>query len=529
MSGIRETNKRVSRFAAIFAGGTLLSRVLGLVRDMVIGGLVPDVSRDAFLFAFRFPNMLRDMLGEGAANAAFVPVFAEAREKENEAKYRELVAACLSAMMILFGALTLLGLLFIPWIPAIIEFLRPLTKAAPKDAEQLGLTVRLIYWTFPYLFFIGMAVFAMGPLFVARHYATPSWSPVLLNIALIVTCLTLRDFFPDPAWALVTGVWLGGLAQWAVMWVAMKRHTGVFLPNFRIGHPGVRRAAWLLGPVILGQAAGEVNKLVDGFFAYSLSDGVVSALFYANRLVQLPLSIFGIAVAVAILPDISRAAARRDDHAIRETLLHGYRQSFFLAAPAMLGLLALGRPIIQLLFERGHFGAAMTEMSSAALFYYGMGILSFVWVKISVQGFYAEQNTRTPVIIASASMMLNILLNCALIGPLGYRGLAIATTISYTMNFVLLYAFLANRFGLLWDKPTASAMFRIGLAAMISAAAAYGIWARTASLTGDATFWSRGIAVGGAAMGACLVYFVLSKSLKIDELKYFLGILKRPR
>ncbi|HEX72440.1 MAG TPA: murein biosynthesis integral membrane protein MurJ [Candidatus Hydrogenedentes bacterium] len=527
MSDGKETNRRVSRFAAVFAGGTMLSRALGLVRDMVIGGLVPDASRDAFLFAFRFPNMLRDMLGEGAANAAFVPVFAEAREKDSEAKYRELVSACLSAMILLFGALTVIGLLLIPWVPAIIEALRPLTRAEPKDAEQLRLTVRLIYWTFPYLFFIGLAVFAMGPLFVARHYGTPSWSPVLLNLALIATCLGLRDWFPDPAWALVTGVWLGGVAQWAAMWLAMKRHTGVLLPNFQLGHPGIRRAAWLLGPVILGQAAGEVNKLVDGFFAYSLSDGVVSALFYANRLVQLPLSVFGVAVAVAILPDISRAAARRDDLAIRETLLHGYRQSFFLAAPAMLGLLALGRPIVRLLFERGHFGEEMTNMTSISLFYYGLGILSFVWVKISVQGFYAEQNTRTPVIIASASMVLNILLNCALVGLLGYRGLAIATTLSFTVNFLLLYVFLCNRHGLLWDAATASALGRTTLAALIATAAAYGLWTRIALLTTGASLWAQCLAVGTAIMGACLVYLGLCKSLKIKELNYFMEMFDR--
>ena len=233
---------------------------------MVLGALIPAVSRDAFFFAFKLPNMLRDMLGEGATNAAFVPVFAESHEKDSPEAYRELISACMSAMLLIFGVLTLLGVLIMPYVPQMLTLARVFTGSTPKDVATLHSTVRLLQGIFPYLFLIGMAVFAMAPLFIAKHYATPSWSPLLLNVALILSCLALRNYFEEPAWALVIGVWLGGLAQLVVMYAALFRKVGVIWPNFRLRHPGIRKVFWLLGPVIVGQATGEVNKLVDSFF-----------------------------------------------------------------------------------------------------------------------------------------------------------------------------------------------------------------------------------------------------------------------
>ncbi len=524
---MKTSKKEISRYTAIFAGGTLVSRVLGMFRDMVIGYVVPDASRDAFFFAFRFPNMLRDMLGEGAANAAFVPVFTESQEKDPPEQYRALVSAAMSGMLILFSALTLIGLLLIPFIPWLLELLRPLTHAAPKSDEHLRFTVKLIEWNFPYMFLIGMAVFAMGPLFAARHYSTPSWSPMLLNIGLIVCCLGLSRFFPDPAWALTVGVWVGGIAQLLVLWAAMKKHVGVITPNFKLKQPGVQKIVWLLIPVILGQATGEVNKLVDSFFAYSLESGVVSALFYANRLVQLPLSVFGVAVAVAILPEISRAAARGKQEVIRDTLTHGLRLSFFMMLPATAGLIIMGRPVIRFLFEHGNFGPNMTDMTTTGLIFFSTGLLPFAWVKVCVQGFYAEQNTKTPVIIATASMALNILLICALVGPLGFRGLALATTLSYTVNFLLLYVLLCNRFGMLWDKDMLFAFARIIAATAIMSAVTYGVYVRLDHFLGHQALWTQGINVVIPITVAGLSFVGVSHALKIPEFQDLLGGLRR--
>ena len=367
-----------------------------------------------------------------------------------------------------------------------------------------------------------MAVFAMAPLFTIKHYSTPSWSPVLLNLALIATCLALHKRFENPAWALVAGVWLGGIAQLIAMYVAMYRHTGVIAPSFALRHPGVGKALLLLAPVIIGQTAGEINKLVDSFFAYSLEDGTVSALFYANRLVQFPLSIFGIAVAAAILPSISRAGARNDDEAIRGTLVYGLRQSFFLVAPAMVGLLLLGEPVIRLLFQHGRFDAALAEKASVALFYYSFGLLTFAWVKVAVQGFFAIQNTKLPVMVASFSMLLNILLNCALVRPMGFRGLALSTSISFAVNFLLLYVLLSNRFGLIWDKRIPADFARIGIALAIMAALTYGLSNRIQHIYGIEAFGARAAAVLIPMLAAAAAYAGMCRVLRVPELEQFL-------
>lgn len=522
-----ESKGQLARFAAIFAGGTMLSRILGLVRDIVIAGLIPTAARDSFFFAFRLPNMLRDMLGEGATNAAFVPVLAQTQEKEPPEAFRALTRQLMGVLAVVLGVITVLGVLAMPLAPYVLELLRPLTNAEPKNPDEMRETVRIMQWTFPYLLFIGLAAFAMAPLFTMKHYGTPSWAPALLNIAFIGGCVVLYNRFENPAWSLVVAIWLGGAAELAVLAWAMRRHAGVTLPAFPPRHPGVGKAFLLLLPVILGQATGEVNKLVDNFFAYSLEEGVVTALFYANHLVQLPLSIFGVAVSVAILPSISRAAARGAHGEIRDTLLHGYRQTFFLVFPSMMGLVFLREPIMRLLFERGAFTPDETERAATALLYYGLGLLSFAWVKVSVQGFYAMHDTKTPVIIATASMFLNILLNCALVGPLGYRGLALATTVSYTVNFLLLFAFLNGRYGVLWDRAATEAVLRMTLAAVMMCGVAYGLNYRLEFHLGTDGFAARLVVLAVPVAAAVVVYAALCRALNVAEMRQLLGAFRR--
>lgn len=518
-----------SRFAAIFASGTMLSRALGLLRDVVLFAWIPSVSLDMFIMAFKLPNMLRDMLGEGAGNAAFVPVISEYKETKSDEDARELTGALLSAMILVFGAICVAGVLLMPGLPWILEMIRPITGGAPKDAEQVRLTVRMMQWTFPYLFFIGLAVFAMAPLFVARKYGTPSWSPALLNVALIFSCLALYEVFPDPAWALVTGVWLGGAAQIVVMFYALRKHCGVWLPNFKLRHPGVKQAFWLLVPVIFGQAAGEVNKLVDVFFAYSLEHGTVTALFCANRLVQLPLAMFGMATALAILPDLSRAGAKNDHGSIRVMLIEGYRRMAFLVVPSTVGLIVLNQPIIRLLFERGEFSAYDTERAANAMFYYALGLLAFASVKVGVQGFFAVQNTRTPVIIASVCMLLNILLNCVLVGPMGYQGLALSTTIAFAVNAFFIYLMLCQRFGVLWDAASIRAFCWIVLASVLMGAFAYGTHLYLGRMTGDSGFVAQAIPTLTAMLVGGLVYGGVARACRLEEMDHVLHLFKKLR
>lgn len=522
-----ESERQLSKHSAIFAGGTMISRVLGLVRDIVIGAFIPGPSRDAFIVAFRLPNMLRDLVGEGASNAAFVPVLSETLEQKSEADFRELISALMSAMILILGAITVLGVLFAPYLFQLLDNLKHVTRGGEVSAKDVALMASLTRWIFPYIFFIGLAVFAMGPLFIMKHYATPSWSPALLNVSLILCCWLFRDHFPDPAYALALGVWLGGLSQLAVQYLALRKYTGVSLPNFHLRHPGIRAALWLLVPVLIGQAAGEVNKLVDTLFAASLGNGSVTALFYANRLVQLPLSVFGIAIAAAVLPSISRAAARDDFDEVHDTLMHGLRQSFFLIAPALAALIVLPRPIVSLLFQHGHFDASDAARTATALTFYAAGLLAFAWVKVAVSGFYAVKDTKTPVVISSASMCLNIVLNVILVGPMGYKGLALATTISFTVNFLLLYILLCKRFGPLWNASFLSVLLRIALAAAAMSAVLIVAHRQTARFFLHDTIPARLACVAIPLAAAALSYALLCALLRVPELGHFISLLKR--
>ncbi len=520
---------QLTRFAAIFAGGTMLSRVLGLVRDVVLLSAIPGPAKEIFFFAFKIPNMLRDMLGEGAVNAAYVPLFSRSLEQDGEEAFKRLVRACLSATMILFFVLTVVGILLVPLLPTALALLQPLSHADPLPQETLERTMEVLRWIIPYLFFIGTAVFAMGPLFVVKHYGTPSWAPMLLNIALIASCLLLNDYFTDPVWALVTGVWIGGIAQLIVLFLAMKRHTGVLLPSWELGHPGVKQALFLLLPVIVGQATGEVNKLVDAFFAFKLE--AVTTLYAANRLIQLPLSIFGIAVAVAILPTISAAGARKDHGEIRATLLHALRQSAFLVLPALVALLVMGEEIVGLLFVHGggEFTASDGHDAALALFYYGLGLLSFTWVKVGVQGFFAIHDTRTPVIIATLSMALNIGLNMLLVGPMGFRGLALATSISFTANFLGLYLLLGKRYGTLLSAEFLLGMAKLAVAAILSAGALL-LAQRTLPLEWLPGGWfGELLNVTALLLILATTYLISSLALRVDDMAILKRLLRRRR
>ena len=513
----------------------MISRVGGLVRDQVLMHFVSTASMDAFIVAFRLPNMLRDLIGEGAANAAFIPVFAQSIEKDTQAEFRRLVSACFSAMLLLLLGLSFLGVLYAPQMVQCSQWLDSFTKASRVNDVDLSLMIDLTRWIFPYLFFIGMAVFTMGPLFSLKHYSTSSWSPVLLNITLIICCLAavkipwVHRHLPQPAdaYALAIGVLSGGVAQLAVQYIAMGRHTGVWLPSFNLTHPGIRSVLWLLLPVLIGQATGEVNKFVDMIFAVSLGQGIPKIMYTANALVRLPQSIFGIAVAVAILPELSRAGARQDIAEIRSTLMLGLRQSFYLIMPAMLGILIIGEPIIRLLFQHGSFTAVDTTNTVAAMNYFAVGLLAFAGIKVTVSGFYAIKNTIFPVIIASISMGLNIVFIFFLVKPMGFRGLALATTLSYSINFIGLYIALCRRFGPLWDTDFLVGIGRIIAASTVMGGAVYGTYSALHHVFPHDTLLTRLLMVGGPIFMALLTYLAACTLCRVPEQAHFLSAFRK--
>jgi putative peptidoglycan lipid II flippase len=526
-----DSARTTSRLAAIFAGGTMISRLTGLARDIAIGACLPPSSRAAFWIAFRYPNMLRDIIGEGAMNAAFVPVYSETLEKESREAFRVLVSAALGMMLVVLASITLVGMVLVPLLPESVNSVSAITGAEHRTDQDIIRIATLTRWCFPYVFFIGLAVFAMGPLFALKQYGTSSWSPALLNIALIVAAIIVLEpswfgissLSIEPAFVLVFAVWFGGAAHVVVQFLALRKHAGVFLPVLRFRHPGVHKVLWLMVPVLIGQAAGEVNKVVDTQFAVSLGDAAVNALTYANRLVQLPLGVFGVATSVAILPIISRAAARGEDDEVRKTLMHGFRQSAFLVFPATLGLIALGEPVIRLLFQWKHFSAEDTANTTIALLPFAASLPAFAWVKICLSGFYAQHQTRTPVAIATLSMMLNIGLNILFIKPLGFPGLALATLIAQCVNFIILYLVLGKRYGALWDGEFFSALVRIIAASVTMSVFAYGIGVKLSGIFTNDSLVSRLTIVAVPIAVAIVVYVGLCFLLRVEEVKRFVG------
>ncbi|MCC6797789.1 MAG: murein biosynthesis integral membrane protein MurJ [Candidatus Hydrogenedentes bacterium] len=530
----------LTKFAAIFALGTMLSRVLGLVRDVLISTAIPVGPREAFLVAFRLPNMLRDVVGEGAANAAFIPVMSETLEKRKEKMFREVVAAAFGTMILLLGAITILGVIFVPEILQGVNILQPITGGKEYTAEELTLLTALTRWTFPYIFFIGLAVFSMAALFTVKHYSTPSWAPALLNVAMI-GCIAVFAWsragtaaandssrLAEAAWALVIGVWIGGIAQVAVQYYAMGKFTGVWRPSFDVRRKEIATMFALLGPIVIGQAAGEVNKLVDLMFAYKSGAGAVTWLYSANRLVQLPLTIFGFATAAAVLPAASRAAARNDHNEMREVIMQGLRQSFFMVLPSMIGLIVLGRPIVKLIFGWGHTSSATDiDGMSIATAIYATGLLAFAWVKVTVSGFFAVKDTRSPVIISSGSMILNMILCALWVKPYGYQGLAWATTISYTANFVALYALLSARHGAMWDGPFLTALVRMSAATAGMAAVGYATYVGMLRLIPADGFVERLVQAGLPIAASVGAFLLLAWMFGVTELLSFAQLVTR--
>lgn len=500
----------------------MISRVLGLARDVVTSTVMPAAAFDAFVVAFRFPNMLREIVGEGATNAAFVPVFSERLEKKSKKDFQRLVASAFGVMILLLLVLTLAGMLLLPQLLRAMHVLDDFAQAGEVPADRVAYLTHLSLLMFPYLFLIALAVFCAAPLYVLHHYSTPSWTPALLNVALIGTCLFLRDAFPDPVYAFVAGVWIGGIAQLVAQYLTMGRIAGVWAPRLDFRDPGIRKVFLLLIPVVLGQAAGEVNRFVGTLFAAGLPEaGTVRALFLADRVVQLPLSIFGVATSVAILPTLAKSRARGDNDEVRSVLLNGLRQSFFLVVPAMAGLIVLAQPIVRLMFEYRNFDAAATQMTATAVVIYAFGLLSFAWLKVCVTGFYAAQNTRIPVIVASASMLFNILLNFVLIGPLGYKGLAIATTISFSVNAIFLYLLLWQRVGPLYDAAFGSALIRMVCAAVLMAGIAWMVQDRLEAVLGSEGLLARLGAAGSAIAAGVLAYAGFCRAMGVPELDVF--------
>lgn len=468
---------KLTRAAGVIGFFTLLSRLTGLLRDMVVGYLFgAQGAADAFFVAFRIPNLLRRLTAEGALTAGFIPVFTDTLTHHGKEEAVRVARIVFTFAVLCLGAITLLGMLFAA----------PLTRLfAPgfvADAEKFALTVYLTRLMFPYLLFVSLVALAMGVLNSLRHFMAPALSPVLLNVAIILCAAVLSPFLSEPVASLGYGVLLGGIAQLGLQLPYLSRHGVSWALDFRFLHPALRRLLFLMGPAVFGAAVYQVNVLVSTILASMLPEGSVSYLYYADRLLQFPLGIFAIALGTAALPSFSALVARREFADLRRGLSYTLGLVNFIAIPATFGLAVIAVPVFSLLFQRGAFDADTTLRTADALIYFSIGLWGVSATKLIVPVFYAMQDTRTPVWVGLAAFILNLVLSLMLMGPvaagpaanplsraisratehlnllsLAHGGLALATSISATFNFLFLLAILDRRLGQIpWREFAAS-------------------------------------------------------------------------
>jgi putative peptidoglycan lipid II flippase len=441
-------NKSILKSASIISLVTLCSRLLGFARDIIIAAFFgTGMVSEAFFVAFRIPNLLRDLVGEGAANSAFVPVFCQYWVKEEKRDFWDLAANAFWIILAVLAGISLLGILFSRPIVSLIA------PGFLKDPAKFLLTAQLTRLLFPYLLLIGLTAYAMGLLHTFKSFTTPALSPCLLNISMIVSVVLAYRFMANPVFGLALGVLLGGFFQIGIQVPALFRQG--FRPHFlnirlNLFHPGIKRIGRLLVPRIFGSAVYQLNVLVDTILAslaFIVGQGAVAAIYYANRVIQFPLAIFGIALSSVILPTLSRQAVAQDMESLKSTLRFSLRTIYFIMLPAALGLLILTQPVIRVLFQRGNFDYYSVQICSSALFFYAIGLVFFGGMKILIAAFYSLQDTRTPVKIASLALLVNLILNIILMFPLRVGGLALASSLAAGFNFFLLYRSLSKRIG----------------------------------------------------------------------------------
>ena len=436
-------SRKLVKGTATVGGMTLISRVLGLVRDMVFARFGVDAGMDAFFVAFKIPNFMRRLFAEGAFSQAFVPVLTDYRSRGDHAEVRLLVERVAGTLAGLMGLLVLAAVLASP---ALVLVFAPGFWVDPLKFE---LTAYMLRFTFPYLLFMALVAFAAGILNSYGRFGAAAFTPVWLNVVLIAMALLVAPRLDQPMVALAWGVLVAGLVQLLFLLPALARLRLVPRPRWGLGDPGVSRILKLMLPGIVGSSVAQINLLFDTLLASFLVTGSVSWLYYADRLVEFPLGVFAIALATVILPALSKAHTQGASQQFSHTLDSGMRWVLLIGVPASAGLMALAGPVLSTLFQYDDFSQRDVDMAALALSSYAFGLPAFMLVKVLAPAFYARQDARTPVKVAVRAMAANMVLNVLIVVPLvlfeipgAHAGLALATALAGYLNAGLLFRYL---------------------------------------------------------------------------------------
>ncbi|KJJ96124.1 membrane protein [Pseudomonas sp. 21] len=413
---------------------TMISRVLGFVRDTIVARMFgAGMATDAFFVAFKLPNLLRRIFAEGAFSQAFVPILAEYKTQQGEEATRTFIAYVSGLLTLILALVTALGMLAAPWV---------IWVTAPgfvDSPEKFELTSSLLRVTFPYILLISLASLAGAILNTWNRFSVPAFVPTLLNISMILFALFLTPYFDPPIMALGWAVLAGGLAQLLYQLPHLKKIGMLVLPRINLRDSGVWRVLKQMGPAILGVSVSQISLIINTIFASFLVAGSVSWMYYADRLMELPSGVLGVALGTILLPSLAKTYASDDRHEYSRLMDWGLRLCFLLVLPCSLALAVIAEPLTVALFQYGKFSAHDALMTQHALVAYAVGLLGIILVKVLAPGFYARQNIKTPVKIALFTLVSTQLMNLVFIGPLKHAGLALAISLAACLNAGLLF------------------------------------------------------------------------------------------
>lgn len=500
-------SSKIVRNASVVAGATLASRILGFVRDLIVAfALGAGLPADAFFVAFRIPNLLRRLFGEGSLTMAFVPVFSRVRKEQGEEAAFDMARSALVWLVLILGVLTVLAIVFAKQLVLIIA------PGFNSNPELMSLTVDLVRVCFPYVIFICGVALCMGILNSMGHFLAPALAPCALNVALIGSALIGYFTGNSVALFMAWGVLIGGVLQWFLQQPYLKRAGLSWRGKRSLDNPGVKRMGKLMLPTVLGAAVYQINVALGTLLASFLPVGSVSYLYYADRLVQFPLGVFGIAVGTAALPSLAALCVDGKEREFAETLKQTVGLTLFISLPAMAGLVSLAEPLIGLLFERGAFDSVAVTSTAHALMAYGVGLPFIAMSRPLVSAFYAQEDTKTPVKIAIFCLLVNVGAGYLLMQHIAHVGLALAVSLSSMLNCLFLAVIMARRTGS-FPLPWLSVFKSVLLSALIGVGAWYS--------TSYEILWFALIPVWIA------VYAAGSLLLKSDDARMLIDALRR--
>ncbi|HKQ19788.1 MAG TPA: murein biosynthesis integral membrane protein MurJ, partial [Candidatus Eisenbacteria bacterium] len=504
------------------------SRLLGLAREQVFAAQFgAGFAVDAFQVAFRIPNLLRDLFAEGAMSAAFVPTLTRTQQERGPEAAMRLANLVINFLLVVISVLIVVGIFAAPWI---VRVMAPGFGFVPG---KLALTTLMTQIMMPFLLLVSLAAAVMGILNTRRVFFIPALAPTLLNVGLIASGFLIAPFCPrfglEPIVGMAIGALLGGLGQLLIQVPSLREQGYRWRPELSFTDPGVLRMVALMAPASIGIAAMQVNVFASTFLASSLAQGSVSWLNYAYRLMQLPIGLFGVAIATVTLAEVSRHAAAGNLSDLRDTLSFSLRMVFVLTLPATFLLIALAEPIIALLYQHGRFSTADTAETARALWAYAVGLTAFSGVRVMVPAFYSLGMARVPVTVSLVTIAVTVALYFALMGPLHHMGLALATSIGSVLNFAILFAMLRRKIGPLGGKRLTLSGAQITLASIVAATAATVTAGAVEGAINVRPVGSRLLVVGAASGVGVLVFLALGSFLRISELRPLFNWLSRWR